>query len=71
MTGSTTLQRRQHRRHRNLLSTTIFGHKTTVELLQFIYILIDTRTQAGEPKVGLSILLSKPITRNGTNTSFV
>ena len=70
MTGSTTLQRRRHR-DLLLLSTTILGHKPTVELFQFIYVLIDARTQAGEPKVGLSILLSEPITGNGTNTSLV
>ena len=74
MTRSTTLhrgQQRQRRRHGNLLSTTIFGHKSTVELFQFIYILIDARTQASEPKVSLSIFLSKPITGNGTNTSLI
>src|SRR5258706_9859887 len=74
MTGSILQrrQRRQRKRCRNLLSTTtIFGHKSTVELFQFIYILIDPRTQAGEPKVSLPILLAEPIAGNGTNTSFI
>ena len=42
-----------------------------MEPFQFIHIFVNPSTQAGEPKVSLPILLSEPITGNGTNTSFV
>ena len=42
-----------------------------MELFQLVNILIHARTQTGEPKVGLSVLLSEPIPRDGTDTRLV